>query len=117
MNIDSNSEQAIRRDRFMSLWKNVSEAFLYNNAKAVQIALTEAVLEYAAPELELPGKKGSLPTFMRIHVIKSINGLKIEWAGYDISLEKQNWIEHPRGREIDVVAFPLLTIKIIIIIP
>jgi hypothetical protein len=54
MNIDSNSEQAIRRDRFMSLWRNVSEAFLYNNAKAAQIALTEAVLEYAAPELELP---------------------------------------------------------------
>jgi hypothetical protein len=52
-------------------------------------------------------KKGSLPTFMRIHMIKSINGLKIEWVGYDISLEKQNWIEHPRGREIDVVAFPL----------
>ena len=51
-------------------------------------------------------KKGSLPTFMRIHMIKSINGLKIEWVGYDISF-KQYWIEHPRGREIDVVAFPL----------
>ncbi len=54
MNTDSYSEQARRRDRFMSLWGNVSKAFLYNNAKAAQIALTEAVLEYASPELELP---------------------------------------------------------------
>ncbi len=54
MNIDSNSELAIRRDKFMSLWGNVSKAFLYNNAKAAQIALTEAVLEYASPELDLP---------------------------------------------------------------
>ena len=34
MNIDSNSKRAIRRDRFMNLWRNVSEAFLYDNAKA-----------------------------------------------------------------------------------
>lgn len=51
-------------------------------------------------------KNVSLPILMRIY-FPAMEGFQIKWYTHDINLKTQSWIEHYKGRDVDVVAFPL----------
>lgn len=60
--------------------------------------------------------QGGLPNFLMIwHHIKSIHDNTIDWFSIKVPLyesdeiyeEKKKWIEHPKGKQVDVVLLPL----------
>ncbi len=50
---------------------------------------------------------GALPSMIRLHLIKELSTTQIQWGSLDIPLPSTSWIEHPNGRNVDVVALLL----------